>query len=281
MNHNLFFVIFLIFSVFLKAQNSVEFKVQFLPNKKYETENLTYAKSYMNFKGDENFIKALKKQGISLPIISETSIISISETETGIEKNNKIPFVTNFKKVVKTQNQNGIETTTPDALEGSLIYGFYEDKKVSKIDSIQSDKLSPEIKIMLKNVIENSTQKINYPDKPLKIGDTFEQNVPMEFPLANFGKTTFLINTKYLLKEIKNGIALFDTTIDFILNSEIPEVKLNSSGSGKGFVEYDIINNFTKNNSLKYILEMDAQKDNFKITVKTDAESKYIMKLKD
>lgn len=281
MNHNLFFVIFLIFSVFLKAQNSVEFKVQFLPNKKYETENLTYAKSYMNFKGDENFIKALKKQGISLPIISETSIISISETETGIEKNNKIPFVTNFKKVVKTQNQNGIETTTPDALEGSLIYGFYEDKKVSKIDSIQSDKLSPEIKIMLKNVIENSTQKINYPDKPLKIGDTFEQNVPMEFPLANFGKITFLINTKYLLKEIKNGIALFDTTIDFILNSEIPEVKLNSSGSGKGFVEYDIINNFTKNNSLKYILEMDAQKDNFKITVKTDAESKYIMKLKD
>lgn len=281
MNRNLFFVIFLIFSVFFKAQNSVEFKTQFLPNKKYEIENLTNSKSYMNFEGDEKFIEAVKKQGVNLPMISETSIIAISETETGIEKNNKIPFITKYKTVNKIQSLNGSKTNTPDILEGSIIYGFYEDKKITKIDSIQSEKLSPEIKTMLKNVVENTTQNINYPNKPLKIGDTFEQNVPMEFPLANFGKISFMINTKYLLKEIKNEIARFDTTINFILNSEIPELKLVSNGSGTGHVDYDIKNKFTTNNSSKYVLEMNAQKDSFKIIVKAEAESKYTIKLKN
>ena len=253
---------FIIFSTFLNAQISVKFENEFYPNKKYENVNYTNSKSYMNFEGDKDFIKALKDQGVNIPIISETSINSISEIETKNEKNNQIPFVTYFKKVSKTQNINGIETTEPDNLEGSYIYGYYENRKST--------------------VIDNTAKRINYPENPIKIGDTFEQNLPMDFPFANFGKISFIINTKYLLKEIKNGVAFFDTKINFIMTSEIPNIELTSKGTGTGVVEYDITNKFTSNNSSKYILELHASlKENLQFYVKSEAESKYIMKIKN
>lgn len=273
---------FIIFSTFLNAQISVKFENEFYPNKKYENVNYTNSKSYMNFEGDKDFIKALKDQGVNIPIISETSINSISEIETKNEKNNQIPFVTYFKKVSKTQNINGIETTEPDNLEGSYIYGYYENRKSTVIDSIQSEKINEETKKILKSVIENTAKGINYPENPIKIGDTFEQNLPMDFPFANFGKISFIINTKYLLKEIKNGVAFFDTKINFIMTSEIPNIELTSKGTGTGVVEYDITNKFTSNNSSKYILELHASlKENLQFYVKSEAESKYIMKIKN
>ena len=102
---------------------------------------------------------------------------------------------------------------------------------------------------MLKSVIENATKGINYPENMMKIGDTFEQNLPMDFPFADFGKISFIINTNYLLKEIKNDIAFFDTKINFIMTSEIPNIELTSNGKGSGVVEYDI-NTQTYNYSL-------------------------------
>ena len=258
MNLNFIIGSLIFFSTFLNAQNSVKFENEFYPNTKYENINLTTSKSYMNFEGDKDFMEALKSQGISIPVVSETSINSISEIETKNEKNNQIPFVTYFKKVSKTQNINGTATTEPDTLEGSYIYGYYENRKNTVIDSIQSEKINTETKKMLKSVIENATKGINYPENMMKIGDTFEQNLPMDFPFADFGKISFIINTNYLLKEIKNDIAFFDTKINFIMTSEIPNIELTSNGKGSGVVEYDIKNKFTSNNSSKYILELHA-----------------------
>lgn len=278
---NIFTLTLIIFSILINAQNFIEFKSQYFPNKKYEIENYTNSKSYINFEGDEGFVNALKEKGIELPIISESSIIAISETETKVQTNNNLPYITQYKKVTKTQNVNGTETTVPDTLEGSRIYGFFENGKNVKIDSIQSDILDIETKRILKDVIEKTTENINYPDKPLKIGDAFEQNIPMEFPLANLGEISFIINTKYVLKEVRDKNAYFNTTIDFILTSQIPEVKLESYGSGTGIVEYNIKDKLTTKNSSKYTLEMIAIKDNLKIQIKSDAESKYIIKIKN
>lgn len=282
MNLNFIFGNFIFFSAFLNAQNSVKFENEFFPNKKYENINLTNSKSYMNFEGDKDFMEALKSHGISNPIVSETSINSISEIETKNEKNNQIPFVTFFKKVSKTQNTNGTETIEPDTLEGSYIYGYYQNRKFTVIDSIQSEKINSETKKILKSVIENATKGINYPENPMKIGDTFEQNLPMDFPFADFGKISFIVNTNYLLKEIKNDIAFFETKINFIMTSEIPNIELTSNGKGCGVVEYDIKNKFTTNNSSKYILDLHATlKENLKFHVKSESESKYTMKIKN
>lgn len=282
MNINFIVGSFIILSSFLNAQRSVKFENAFYPNKKYENINYTITKSYMNFEGDKNFIEALKEQGVNTPIISETTIESISEIETKNEKNNQIPFVTYFKKVSKTQNMNGTETTEPDTLEGSYIYGYYKNRKNTIIDSIQSEKINAETKEFLKSAIENATEGISYPENPLKIGDTFEQNLPMDFPFADLGKISFIINTKYLLKEIKNDIAFFDTKINFIMTSQIPNIELTSNGTGTGVVEYDITDKFTSYNTSKYILELNATlKENLKFQVKSEAESKYTLKIKN
>lgn len=281
MKHKLILVLSLFLSNIINAQDSMEFKMQVFPNQTYEIETFTKTKSYMDFEGSEDYLQGFKEQGIELPIVLEYSMFMQSEAKTGNKENNRIPFVNSVKEVRQIQKINGEENIFPNDLEGSIIYGFYDDSGSSKIDSIWNDKLDAETKEMLKNTTEGMAQKIKYPDKHLKIGDTFEQNIPMEVPFADFGTISFIINIEYLLKEIKDDIAFFDTKANFIMTSQITGLELDAEGSGKGFAEYDVKNKFTKNNFLEYSLEMSAQIEAIKIIAKADAESKYTMKLKE
>ncbi|MEC5395339.1 hypothetical protein [Bergeyella sp. RCAD1439] len=282
MKHKVFIWVFMIMSLGLGAQEAIVFKTRYLPNTTYEVEFGVRSKFYMDFEGDEAFMKALKSKGVELPMVGESSILALSEMETKSQEGNSLPFVTTYKKVEKSQSIGEVrEDRVRDALEGMRFYGSLENGNEMRVDSIQNSRLDEATKQFLKTYIEELTQKINFPDQPLKIGEAFEQNVPMAIPLGGMGTLSFVINIKYTLKSVKGTIAFFDIKTDFILNSDLPDLTLESNnGHGSGVLEYDIVNHFTRSHTSNYTFELTVRKADFKVRVKAESESVQKMKLK-
>ena len=149
--------------------------------------------------------------------------------------------------------------------------GFYNSENKFKVDTLISNKIDANLKNTLKMSIENAQDKISFPDKPMKIGDDFDQKMPMNIPIAGLNPIKVIINTNYKLTKIKNNIAYFDLKRTIKLEVENKQFEVEASGGGKGISEFDIENMYlTKEESDLEILLTINVKD---MIVKTDIKS--------
>ena len=272
------FLLFFILAFALKAQESVIFKMQFLAGKKYELRTISNSNFTMNFEAKKEVLDAIKKQ-ITLPMISKTNMEIVADINTGKEIENKIPFVIDYKKVHTLQNIGGKEMNPTNPIEGSRLFGYYENGLHMKIDSIKSKIMDEKTKEYLIKTVQNITNNIKFPDYALKVGDTFKQKIPMKIPIEGIGNISLILDTNYKLMEIKNNIAYFDTIINFTLGSDIPQFTVTSTGNGTGKVEYNILNTITQKNITNYNLLLNVANKDFKIKANIDAESSYNLKI--
>ena len=63
---------------------------------------------------------------------------------------------------------------------------------------------------VLKTTLENVQQAIKFPEKPMKVGESFNSEIPMTIPMEGMNPISVKINMEYLLTEIKDGKAFFD-----------------------------------------------------------------------
>lgn len=227
------------------AQESILFKQSISPSKKYTSDINTTSTTEITIDGSEEMMANFKDRGITMTIISEGN--SHSQTYTVTQKRDKkgeIPATITYGEMISTTTTNGKVDVQKNPLEGVNMLVTYDKENILRIDSILSDAIDPQMKSMMKNLVESLQQSIKFPDKPMKVGDSFYLEIPLTIPIAGMNPITMKINTTYFLKKIKGNLAYFDIeqTISMDMNEE--EYRIAASGSGDGKIEYDITESY-------------------------------------
>ena len=224
------------------AQQQVLFKIKFSPNKTYTMEMTNDMKMEMDLP-DSAMRSSVMAKGMKLPMhldmLQEMSIT----TRTGAgAADGRIPVTISYDKVGTSVKMEGKEMKKPDNLAGMKIKGHVaKDGKLS-VDEIEGN-IAPEMKKSIENTVSQMLKSVNFPDKAMKIGDTFSQEMPMVIPTAA-GTMSLVVKANYVLKEIKAKQAFFDYTQDISMDFKVDQGKSTASGSGAGRMIYDIPTNY-------------------------------------
>lgn len=100
--------------------------------------------------------------------------------------------------------------------------------------------------------MESILNQVQLPERLVKIGESFEQILPMAFPIGPMVLDMEIINN-YTLTKIANGLGYFDLIQEMVLKSNFEDAEMRLDGSGEGHMEYDIKNQFFT----KYAVEME------------------------
>ncbi|RYM34649.1 hypothetical protein ERX46_04545 [Brumimicrobium glaciale] len=276
MTKNLTFILLILISFTNFAQESVLFEIQYKPNKNYITKTTTTSLSEVDFVADEEIIKALKDNGIDMPMIVNSEVkISSNIFTDNINENGETPATMNYGEMISTNTINGETKTEKLPLSGSKITGKYDKDFMFHVDSIHGENISVETKRNLITTIESVQQSIKFPEQPMKVGDTFKSEVPMSIPIDGMNPVLINISIEYYLKEIKEEKAFFDIVQTVGLDMSREQFNMSAKGTGSGSAIFDIKEGFLT----KFITElpMDMTLDineeiSMKLKVKTKSE---------
>jgi hypothetical protein len=121
----------------------------------------------------------------------------------------------------------------------------------------------------------NTIQKqINFPAHPMKIGETFTQDMPMSIPM---GGNNMDLNSQvvYKLVSIADGNAYFDVQQSMNMSIPIEGASINVNGAGTGKLVYDIKNNFATDYSTSVNLKVTGTVKTLKIDANATMNMEY------
>jgi hypothetical protein len=234
---------FVLVTVTCFSQQQVVLKIVFKPNKTYRTFIKTTTKSEMDISGNQEIIDQLKGSGIKIPMVVSGSSEMTTITTTGnYSQDHRIPAKIVFDKWTTIQNLNGVEKQQEQPLTGLIIEGSYSNGSQLKVDTMMSVNLDDNVRSVMKSMLEQVQQQLKFSEAPLKIGDSFDQKVPMEIPMAGLKPIKLIITTNYKLTDIKGDKALFDLIQTVTLDLAADSMNVTATGGGLGLSEFDIVN---------------------------------------
>ena len=260
------------------GQDKVTFKTYFKPNKVYKTIMTTSSETEVDFTGNQEKIERIKANGTKLPMIVLGTSESTTTTTTGSLTTGKtFPARVIFEKATTSQKLNDKESKVDNSMSGLIIEGFYENGNRLKIDKMISDTMDEETKRIIKSTLEQVQEKIKFPEDPMKLGDTFKQELPMQIPIAGLDPIKLVIVTNYKLTEIKTDKAIFDFSQNVVLDISSKQTNVSATGEGKGFSEFDIINNTTTKYESDLTMTMTTTANDLIISAKINSKSRQVV----
>ncbi|WP_339608263.1 hypothetical protein [uncultured Roseivirga sp.] len=262
------FVLLILTSMASWAQESVVFKTKFKPNKKYKTQVKTTSYTEIEFIADQEIMDRLKSQGVELPIITESETNMSTDIITHeLDKNGEFTATMEYGKMISNTTINGKTTTEEKPYSGMKILGKYDVDNKFKVDSIIGEKVSQQMRTVLKTTLESVQQAIKFPEKPMKVGETFTSEIPMTIPMEGMNPISVKIDIEYLLTEIKEGKAFFNIKQTVGLDMSQEQLNIIASGTGAGTAQFDIKENFLTKYQSELSMSMTI-KINEKMTMK-------------
>ena len=239
-----------------QSQDLLKFKVQYKPETKYSQTIEQTSHSDMKYSGSEEFLQKLKDKGVQNPTITD----KVSKIES-VFTTGKLTDGTNFPltmEFIKTTSSDG-KKEIPD---GTLIYGHGSIGNMPTLDSIVSSGLDEEFKKTLLQAMQSTFSQLSFPEKKVKIGESFSRESPLSIPIAGV-TVEMAITTTYKLLSITNGIADFDVSQIYTMKSTITKYTIKATGSGKGKLLYDVSNNYYLKYQIDTEMGMNMKLDNF------------------
>lgn len=231
------------------AQQNV-FKFKYLPEQHYATQTKTVMDMSLNVKGDDAEIEKLKSAGLHMPIVLKSEDNTIAEINTGraIENQATFPVVIRYSNVVSRQSLNDKDLPArKNQLYGHYIFGKSDAEGNLNLDSIAGMEINDGIKAAVNRMVSRLQQQITFPDKPINIGDTFSQEVPVNVPIPGVD-AMFKVMVTYKLVSIDNGVAQFaiDQSGKINFHSKQKDMYLTGigDGTGSGTFKYDMYKNY-------------------------------------
>ena len=200
---SLFLFVLIINTVY--AQESVKLELRFKPNKTYKFKTEVISDNFLNFEGDSLFLEKIKSNGIQLPM-KGVSIQNIeNKIETGkLETDMSMKVFMNVEKYEVKSSMNGLELkdTSKNFMNNLKIEGMYRpDNSIS--NATTSGEGVPEyLKTFLAQMMSEMLNKIKFPENPVKIGASFSQEVPLNFPIPNVGTMNMKITNKFFFYNV-------------------------------------------------------------------------------
>lgn len=232
-----------------QSNKTVTLSAGFKPGNTYRQTHNQNHKTTIRYKADADVLKVLTEQGVQNPTVQEVKSDYTSEVNTGKSLDGKtFPLTIKFIKAPDSFGRNGITSATK-------IYGHGEVNALPKIDSIVAPDMAETMKKSILATLDGMFSQVKYPEKAFKRGDTQQVISPVTMPLAGTVLEMDLI-TDYTLIEIKNGIARFDIAVTYKAKNNDPKYNITVTGTGKGFMDYDIKKAFSVAQKSDIIMQM-------------------------
>lgn len=237
----------LLVSQSLLAQQTLKFSVKYLPMQNYATTMKMDMDMTMNI-DDATMALAMKAAGQPAAMLMKMNMgVAMNMATLAQTAKKDVPFTMTYGDVTASGSMNGQELPIPQTdLKGIIFTGHYSnDTKKVGIDGIQSGTADDAKKAAAQAQLAQVFNQYTFPDTTLKIGDSFQQNIPLTIPTAA-GNTEVNTTIKYTLKEIKANEAVFDLSQTADAKIDIPQAggEMVMKGTGAGTMVYDIANKF-------------------------------------
>jgi hypothetical protein len=267
-----------------KAQESILFKIKFLPNNLYESTLNTNMNMEMNFFGDSASLKRIKDKGIKLPMMLSSVTNMNFSIKTGSLKSDKdYNIEICYKDINSKQTINGNEKEgQANPLKGETIFGNYTADGKIHVNSMSGGDLNDGVRHQLEEMLDNLINQIKFPTERMKIGDTFNQEIPFVLPVAGTNlKATIKIT--YKLTKIEDQLAYFDLDESMDLNLAIEKdskiITVNGSGIGSGNLIYNVKKNYAPKRNATLTMNYKMLMGTITVTGKADITSTTETKL--
>jgi hypothetical protein len=263
----------------LWAQQGVVFKIKYLPSHNYQSNISVDMKINATVTGEQQILDKLKEQGITQPVDANLSLALGGVMKTGaLGADNSIPMSMDYKLSNISVSANGKQfPIPPKATEKDIKASGHisQDWKI-KLDSADGKAVADTAQKKMQQMMNMLQKQIQFPDKPLKPGDSFTQGAPMNIPIGKDG-TSAKVNADvtYKLVRIADGKAYFDMIPNFSLNVQVKNISVDMSGTGTGKMVYSIKDNFplSKEGNITMKIKVTSPKINVDGTAKVT--SKY------
>jgi len=270
----------LLLSCKLQAQQGTVFKIKYLPNKEYTAAVTIKLNGHFSLSGDEQAMQKLKSQGINSPVDVIYNIKMIGYDTTGTSEAHAIfPLVMKWQTSDVSENINGNEVSLPQLRKTFTIYNhIMPDGKVVADSAVEEKKQATSKMVLFKS--DNAFQnQVKFPNKQLKLGDTFTQDLSIEIPL---GATNIPANAKttYTLISIADGYAYFDIAQNIDVTTPVKQGEPKVTGTGSGNVVYSISDSLITNFDDRLNLLFGGYLTNVKIEGPATMETKYSYSIK-
>jgi len=151
------------------------------------------------------------------------------------------------------------------------MYAHIESNGTLKADSVAGQKLTDTSAQNVSKMMNLVQKNIKFPDRPMKVGESFTQDMPLNIPVGHNMK----IESKviYKLVSVADGKAYFDINQTMDMRIPIQGDAINLSGEGTGKMVYSIKDHF----ATAYSADMNLKFTGTIKTLKIDAGAKMIM----
>lgn len=263
------------------AQEEVKFEMKFSPNRTYTATMTTSSSSIMDINGDEELISQINANGTNLPMIIEGKQELTTITSTGsINSDNEFSMRILYDRISSTQIINGIEQEVrPSPINGMTAFGRVLPNSKLNIDSLDGPNVSEQLKKDLMQSLKGMLDQMTYPDDPIKVGDSFEQKIPMSIPVADLNPVKVIITLYRTLIKIEDGKAYFDIKQEVVLDSNLEQGDITVNGSGSGNSEYDLENSFTSVYNTELSMDLVVKTEALEITAKIKSMTSNLTKI--
>lgn len=258
-------VLILVATNFCKAQ-SVNFKIGYQPNRNYHLIGDMKMSVVTDLSSVPKMADQLKQQGITEPINADMTMQLNCAINTGSTSADKtFPYQMNFNMPSMTVNINGKNIPIPMPKNTDMrIFGHIAGGQLS-VDSLNGQKIPDSVAQKTLGMMNNMTRMVKFPDHPLKVGESFTQQVPLNIPMLNGLSNN--IATTYTLVGVQGNVAKFDIKQDMNMHMDIKgKVLISMTGAGTGKMTYDISNSFPMTYTTNANMQIAVKADNLNVT---------------
>lgn len=237
------------------AQKSALFKFKYSPGRTYTMNSKMDMATDMALKSDSTN-EITNTSGSKIQAHIDINELMGASAKTTKAKAQSLPFTLSCNKYFISQkvNINGKEyrLTSDKSIGGKKLSGAIDKNGKMVADTVVNGvPLSDTVKSGLIGLLrEMRPQTMNFPAKPMKIGDNFTQEEPMtDINMPDLGITKAVnVKVTYKLTAIKGNLAYFDTASTFNMDINEHDTKRTitgkGDGSGTGKMIYNIADNY-------------------------------------
>ena len=128
-------------------------------------------------------------------------------------------------------------------------------------------------KILVESIKQFSAIDTHFPKEGLKIGDSFDMVIPYK-QSTQMGDIEMKMNVKYTLLKVEKEEAYFDMLVDFVMGDKnVKNMDLSASGDGKGFLLFDMKNNYFTSQNIDMTINLKLKTELFTLENTSKAKS--------
>jgi hypothetical protein len=263
MRNNIYILLLLTqFSCKAPKPEGLILRVQFQPEKTYSISTIRGTETVITYSGEDIAMQKIKSNNIKNPTISK--IKTKTDAELVTEKSSSVtsfPVILTYKRIMSLDGKNQIP-------EGTVVHGEIIGEKLPTFSKVVSGTLDFDQKERLLQTVRSNFEQLDFPEQRLKIGDQFSVDRTSTMPMEG-SEIEMVTTTTYKLLSIKDNLAQFELSQNYLMTPKMMDNSFTGSGSGKGQLSYDIANFLVSDYSIKTELFMNKKLNYFEFDLKT------------